>query len=165
MTQTPVMNEKQVAQRCSECGKMEVYPAAIHYDARVKHDNCLYTFSIPDLHVLQCRSCGDILFDDVTDDQISQALREHLGLLSPQEIRTRIGRLGLTQKGFSEQISICRKRSRAGARCIHSVPGVRQTNAPFLSAKRRKRPLLRRLGVVAQDTVAAPPPAVPREAD
>ena len=106
MTQSSAINHIPVAQRCSECGKIEVYPAAIHHDASVKHDNCLYTISISSLHVLRCRSCGDVLFDDATDDQISQALREHLVLLSPQEIRAGIRRLGLSPKEFSEQIRI-----------------------------------------------------------
>ena len=50
-------------------------PAVIPYDARVKHDGTVYTFSIRELQVNKCQLCGEIYFDNVTDDQISQGLR------------------------------------------------------------------------------------------
>ncbi len=100
------MAERRFPQRCPECGKTDVCPDAIPYDARAKHDGSVYTFSIAALKVNKCQSCGEVFFDNTTDEQISQGLREHLGLLSPEEIRQRLGRLGLTQKEFAERISI-----------------------------------------------------------
>jgi hypothetical protein len=88
---------------CPECGKVAVQRATIAYDAEVKHDGRLHTFPIPELHVTKCGECGEVLFDSVTDDQISAALRTHLGLLSPVEIRERLNTLGLTQKEFCER--------------------------------------------------------------
>jgi len=70
---------------CPECGQTQVYPAKIPYDAEVKHDGRMYSFQIPALEVNKCAPCGEIFFSNVTDDQISQALREHLGLLSPTQ--------------------------------------------------------------------------------
>ncbi len=32
---------------CPECGREEVYPAAIAYDAEVKHDGRMHAFHIP----------------------------------------------------------------------------------------------------------------------
>ncbi len=69
---------------CPECGKEELYPAAIAYDAEARHDGRRYAFHIPALQVNQCRACGEVLFSNATGDQISQALREHVGLLAPQ---------------------------------------------------------------------------------
>jgi len=100
------MPEKQFPRRCFKCKKMEVYHDVIPYTARVKHDNCLYTFPIAELQIQKCRSCGEILFDNDTDDQISQGLREHLHLLSPQQIRGRLKQFGLMQKEFADCIRV-----------------------------------------------------------
>jgi len=85
---------------------MELRPAIISHICRAKHDGSIHTFPIPDLHVWKCESCGEVLFDDVTDEQISQELRKHLNLLSPQEIRERLKSLGLTQRAFGERTGI-----------------------------------------------------------
>jgi putative zinc finger/helix-turn-helix YgiT family protein len=95
-----------VSYRCVECGKTEVRPAVIAYDAEVKHDGRLCRFSINDLHVNRCDACGEVFFDATTDAQISQGLRQHLQLLSPREIREGIQALGLTQREFAEQTGI-----------------------------------------------------------
>lgn len=92
------------AQRCSECGRINVYPDVIRYTARVKHDGALREFVVPCLHVLKCRSCGDVLFDSVTDEQIMQGLRSHRGLLSPAEIRASLAQFGWNQKQFAEHL-------------------------------------------------------------
>jgi putative zinc finger/helix-turn-helix YgiT family protein len=63
-------------------------------------------FTVPELQVNKCDACGEVFFDAVTDDQISQALRKHLGLLSPQHIRERLNVLGLKQKEFGERIGV-----------------------------------------------------------
>jgi DNA-binding transcriptional regulator YiaG len=91
---------------CSECGKAEVRPAAIPYDAEVKYEGHLYQFHITRLDVAQCAFCGDIVFDHTTHEQIYDALRKHLNLLSRQEIRDWIERLGLTQKELGTEIGI-----------------------------------------------------------
>ena len=64
---------------CSECGKLDVWPTTIEYSAEVKHDEILHKFNIPKLQVSQCKACNEIYFDHITDEQISQALRNHLG--------------------------------------------------------------------------------------
>jgi putative zinc finger/helix-turn-helix YgiT family protein len=98
--------DKPFPRRCPECGKAEVQLAVIAYDAQVNHDGRVYSFRIPQLHVNKCGACGDVLFDNLTDDEISQALREHLNLLSPEQIRKGIQALGLMQKEFAERISV-----------------------------------------------------------
>lgn len=98
--------DKPFPRYCSDCGQVEVQPVAIPYDAEIKHDGRLHKLHIPSLHVNKCAACGEIVFGNVADDEISQALREHLELLSPQEIREQLQRLGLTQKDFSERIHI-----------------------------------------------------------
>jgi len=83
-----------------------VQPATIAYDAAVKHDGRLHAFHIPRLQINRCAACGEILFSNVTDDQISQALRTHLALLSPDQIHDSLSTLGLRQKDLAERIGV-----------------------------------------------------------
>lgn len=93
-------------QPCSECGEEQVNRAVIEYDAEVKYDGKLYQFHISRLTVNKCGACGEVYFDTVTNREISQALREHLHLLSPEQIREHLARLGLSQREFSQKIEI-----------------------------------------------------------
>jgi putative zinc finger/helix-turn-helix YgiT family protein len=98
--------EKPFPRHCPECGRAKVRPTTIPYDAEVKHDGRLYTFHIPTLRVNKCAACGEILFTNFTDDQISQALRDHLSLLSPEQIREGLRELGLKQKELGDRIGV-----------------------------------------------------------
>jgi putative zinc finger/helix-turn-helix YgiT family protein len=105
-TDTTTACNKPFPRRCPECGEAEVRPATIAYDAEVKHDGRLHAFHVPRLQVNQCGVCGEVLFSNVTDDEISQALREHLALLSPEQIRDSLAALGLRQKDLAERIGV-----------------------------------------------------------
>lgn len=71
--------------RCSQCQAKEVYPAIISHTARVNHDGRIYELEIPALDVARCRACGELVFDDHADEQVSESLRKHLGLLTPNQ--------------------------------------------------------------------------------
>ena len=81
MTRAP-RRDRPSTRPCPECGKGDVRSVTIAYDAEIKHDGRLYAFPIPELLVNRCDACGEVFFDAATDDQISQALRNHLKLLS-----------------------------------------------------------------------------------
>ena len=100
------MNSPQEPRQCPDCNAIELCPAIVPRDCRVKHDGIAYSFVVPDLHVWKCRSCGELTFDDETNEQISQGLRDHLGLLSPLEIREKLKSLGLTQRALGEGTAI-----------------------------------------------------------
>ncbi len=90
--------------RCAKCGKRDVFLATIHHTAQVKHDNRLHTIELPQFEVPVCRECGEIVFDDMADEQISQGLREEVGLLTPEQIRTGLQQLGLNQRQLAEKL-------------------------------------------------------------
>jgi len=92
--------------RCSHCRAKEVYAAVVPYTARVNHDGRIYELEIPALDVAQCRACGEFVLDDVADEQISKALRSHLGLLTPTEIRRALRTLGMEQKTLAACLGI-----------------------------------------------------------
>ena len=66
---------------CVTRGKEAVWPATVDYDAKVRHEGRLYEFHVPNLQANRCRECGETTFGNVADEQITHALREHLGLL------------------------------------------------------------------------------------
>jgi hypothetical protein len=41
---------------------------------------------VPEFRVPRCQNCGAMVLDDDANDQITEALRQQLGLLSPQQI-------------------------------------------------------------------------------
>ncbi len=89
---------------CPECGQIEVWPATIAHETDVKHDGSLYHLQIPCLGVTKCKKCDEVYFVTETHDQISQALRDELGLLSPREIRSYLNRFNWSQKEFAEHL-------------------------------------------------------------
>ena len=92
--------------RCRHCGKREVTLAKTNYAAEVRHDGRLHTFTIPDLELPVCQSCGERVFTDQVDVQVNDALRAHLNLLTPAQIRDAIKRVGMTQKDLAKCLGI-----------------------------------------------------------
>jgi putative zinc finger/helix-turn-helix YgiT family protein len=92
--------------RCRHCGKNQVVMTTVSYDAEVRHDGRLYTFTIPQLEIPACKACGQKVFTEKVDDQINAALRSHLHLLSPDEMRKALERVTMTQKEVTERLGI-----------------------------------------------------------
>ena len=106
--QTSVVNleGKPYPRLCTACGRAAVTPADIAYDAEVKHDGRLHRFRISRLTIDKCQACGEESFTNCTDEQITTALREFLGLLQPHDIRRRLSELGMTQQRFAERLGV-----------------------------------------------------------
>ena len=92
--------------RCPECGKKEVRPATVQHTSQIKHDGRLYTVKLPKLRIPKCAACGELVFDNNTDEQIAQALREQLGLLSSDQIRKNREDLNLSQRVLAEHLGV-----------------------------------------------------------
>ena len=61
------MGDRPYPRFCPECGKYEMRPATIDYTIK--------NVRIPDLHVNKCDACGEVLFGNIADDQITEALK------------------------------------------------------------------------------------------
>jgi putative zinc finger/helix-turn-helix YgiT family protein len=105
-TATPPCQGKPFPWRCPECGKKEVRPATVQHTSQIKHDGRLYTVEVPKLCVPQCGACGELVFDNDADEQIAQALREQLGLLSGDQMRKNREALGLSQRVLAEHLGV-----------------------------------------------------------
>jgi|2_EtaG_2_1085320.scaffolds.fasta_scaffold01935_20 hypothetical protein len=101
------MKSKPFPWECGECGEVAVRPVrAPYYYAKVKHDNKLHSFTVLNLDIPTCASCGERVFCNSTEVVISAALRRHLGLLTPEQIRSGIAATRQTQSEFSDQTGI-----------------------------------------------------------
>ena len=81
-------------------------PTRMDYPARINYDGRIVSFLAKDISIPICQNCGDKRFTLDVDDQINAALCAHLGLLTPQQIRAEIERLGLSQKQVAERLGI-----------------------------------------------------------
>jgi putative zinc finger/helix-turn-helix YgiT family protein len=78
----------------------------VQHTSQIKHDGRLYTVEVPKLHIPKCGVCGELVFDNDADEQIAQALREQLGLLSGDQIRKNREDLGLSQRILAEHLGV-----------------------------------------------------------
>jgi putative zinc finger/helix-turn-helix YgiT family protein len=92
--------------RCPECGKKEVRLTTVKHTSQIKHDGRLYDVEVAKLRVPRCGACNELVFDNSTDEQIAQALREQLGLLPCAEIRRNREQLGLSQRQLADHLGV-----------------------------------------------------------
>jgi putative zinc finger/helix-turn-helix YgiT family protein len=91
---------------CPRCLQKEVRPAVKSYNAKVKHDGVEYDLSIPRLELPTCGNCGEELSTNSVDEQVNDALRERLHLLTPRQIRAARRALGLRQYELARRLRI-----------------------------------------------------------
>jgi putative zinc finger/helix-turn-helix YgiT family protein len=103
---TPERKAKPFPWRCPKCLAREVRPATIEHTSQVKHDGRLHEVTVPELVVPKCHHCGELVFCNDTEEQISRALREKLGLFQPDKIQAEREALGLTQKALAKLIRV-----------------------------------------------------------
>jgi putative zinc finger/helix-turn-helix YgiT family protein len=102
----PLGAERPFPWRCRHCGESQVVMTKVSYDAEVRHDGRLCTFTVPDLDIPVCQSCGTKVFTEKVDDQISAALRSFLHLLTPKEMHEALRRVTMTQKEAAKRLGI-----------------------------------------------------------
>jgi hypothetical protein len=83
----PVGAERPFPWRCRHCGKDQVFMTTLSYEAEVRRDERLYTFTVPNLEIPVCRACGEKVFTEQVDEQIQAALRSHRESLAPEKMR------------------------------------------------------------------------------
>lgn len=92
--------------KCGRCRQREIYPSEGEYTTEIVHDGRSYTVTVPSLRTYRCRNCGEVVLDTEADEQITQAFRRQVGLLTPEEIRQNRKKLGLTQEELAERLSV-----------------------------------------------------------
>src|SRR4051812_41906674 len=102
----PSQNSKPYPWTCAACGKRAVKEAVVPYPVEGQHYSKQYLFTIPDLRVAKCESCGEIALTQSANAQISSAIRTHLGLLTPEEIRAGIETRHISQKQLAKEVDV-----------------------------------------------------------
>lgn len=92
--------------KCGFCGQRTIVREVFPYACECSHDGRMYAVSIPDLAAPRCTNCGEGILDDPANERITQALRDQIGLLSPEQIRHNREALGLTQEQLAASLGI-----------------------------------------------------------
>lgn len=92
--------------KCGHCRERAVQPDELEYTADAEYEGRTYTVTVPRLKVPRCRKCGEMVLDTAADRQITEALRQQLGLLAPEQIRENRQALGLTQRQLASKLGI-----------------------------------------------------------
>jgi putative zinc finger/helix-turn-helix YgiT family protein len=102
----PQPKSKPFPWRCPRCLRVAVSPVTVPYWAKANHDGHFCEVSIPDLRVPKCSACGELVFNHDADEQITQALRAHLRLLTPEQIQEARHKLGLLPSELAERLGV-----------------------------------------------------------
>lgn len=94
---------------CGNCAQKRVQPVVQDYSTQFKHDGKLHELVIHNLPIPTCENCGTKQFSLEQNDRITQALREKVGLLSPEEIRRQRTALNLNQEQLAECIGAAKE--------------------------------------------------------
>ena len=92
--------------RCHNCREMSVVPQRIDYQDTVRYDDRMVSYLARDIEIPICRNCGEKVFTENVDAQLCDALRRHLQLLTPAQIREAISRLGLSRKEVADRLGV-----------------------------------------------------------
>jgi putative zinc finger/helix-turn-helix YgiT family protein len=76
------------------------------YTCDVAHDGRTYQIEIPEIDIPKCQACGTLVITNSVDDQLIQALRVRVGLLTPEQIRSGREALGLKSKELAEKLGV-----------------------------------------------------------
>jgi putative zinc finger/helix-turn-helix YgiT family protein len=112
MTHDPTANErrkrrdKPFPRLCPNCLKDEVYPETMPYSVEAKHDGRSYRIEVPELRIPKCKACGELIFTNSVDDQIIEALRSRVRILTPQQIKAGRKALGLKSKDLALRLGV-----------------------------------------------------------
>ncbi|MGH7171979.1 MAG: helix-turn-helix domain-containing protein [Gemmataceae bacterium] len=91
---------------CVDCFTHTVVPTVMDYTARVKQDGVVYELHLPSVEIPRCQTCAGTVITTAIDEQINDALRSRLRLLSPAQIRKGVEKLGLKQQELAERLGV-----------------------------------------------------------
>jgi putative zinc finger/helix-turn-helix YgiT family protein len=108
-TAEPMKKSRPFPWHCYNCRQQEVVRTTIPYSTEVNHDGSLHTVTVPQLAVPRCRACGELVFDNIADEQITTALRSQLHLLTPDDLRNGRDRIGFTRSALANRLGVSEK--------------------------------------------------------
>ena len=91
---------------CADCYTLTVVPTVMDYTAKVKQDGVVYELHLSSVEIPRCQTCGETYITTAVDEQVSDALRARLHLLTPVQMRQGIEKLGLKQQELAERLGV-----------------------------------------------------------
>jgi hypothetical protein len=103
---SPKDAERPFPWRCRHCGQTKVVPTRTDYSLDVRYDDRLIPIVAYGIDIPTCQNCGEKVITLEVDNHVNAALRQHLGLLTPAQIREGIERLGMSQKEVADRLGV-----------------------------------------------------------
>jgi hypothetical protein len=94
----------QIQPTCYQCGEPFVKRAAPPHHRKLRYEGAAHEVFVTDMPEWHCAACKLSVTDEEGDEPLQAALRNHVGLLTPQQIKAGIKTLGITQEKFAEKI-------------------------------------------------------------
>jgi DNA-binding transcriptional regulator YiaG len=95
---------KQKNPKCHECGKEFIHRIAPPRRVRMRYEGSPQDVLVEHLPEWHCAGCNVSITDGESDEAFQNALRKHIGLLSPQQIKAGLKELDISQDRFAERL-------------------------------------------------------------
>jgi transcriptional regulator with XRE-family HTH domain len=90
--------------QCFQCGGECDKRIAPPHAYKMKYDGGTHEVLVNNMPEWHCRACDVSVVDEESDSFLQDALRTHIGLLAPNQIRAGLKKLKITQEKFAEQL-------------------------------------------------------------
>ena len=90
--------------KCYQCGGVFTRRIAPPHQRKLRYEGTSHDVLVTDMPEWHCEACNLSVTDEEGDEPLQAALRKHMGLLTPQQIKAGIKELGMTQEKFAEKI-------------------------------------------------------------
>lgn len=90
--------------QCFQCGgacEQRLAPSRVY---KMKYDGSAHQVLVDNMPEWYCAACDVSVVDEESDQYLQAALRKHIGLLSPEQIKAGIKALKISQDRFAERI-------------------------------------------------------------
>ena len=90
--------------KCYQCGGAFAHRIATPHHRKLRYEGVACDVLVTDMPEWHCATCDLSVTDEEGDEPLQAALRKHVGLLTPQQIKAGIKELGITQEKFADKI-------------------------------------------------------------
>jgi DNA-binding transcriptional regulator YiaG len=90
--------------KCHQCGSEMVHRISPPHRVKMRYEGSPHDVLVENMPEWHCAACCVSVTDGESDESLQDALRDHIGLLSPQKIKTGLRELRISQDKFAERL-------------------------------------------------------------
>lgn len=90
--------------KCHQCGSEMVHRIAPAHRVKMRYEGSPQDVLVENMPEWHCAACGLSVTDGESDEALQNALRVHVGLLNPQQIKAGLRELRISQDKFAERL-------------------------------------------------------------